>query len=478
MTRVLDLTDDTMVYAGRLLADLGCRVTRVVLPDARSAGGDAGHAGRPGAVSRYFTAGVDTVRVDTRRGDAHRVLLDLCASADVLIEGLAPRVADPAGLRDAARRVAPRLTWVAVREFARGVDDPAPGSGILRYARSGLMSITGDPSGPPLVAGGEMPDAIVAAYAALAALLGARDARARGEGRVIWVSAHEALASFASQGLLEAALTDRVVRRAGGRHAHIAMAGALPCRDGWVVISANERGMWRALVETIGDARLRDPALDDERERMRRQADIFAMVAEWTARFGKDELCDLLQARLIPVAPVHAPLDVARDPHLAARRFFGDGDRGGLARLTPPWRSPQDEFTAGRALPALRAGPFTLTDFVRWAGYQENWLRIHYDETHAVGRARLAGPVQSGNHRTALLLRMLTDWLGSRGHVRRLSVRHVAPVHVGDAITCDGRIVATAPGANGGLIVDLALRARLDDGRIASEGTGVVEVTT
>jgi crotonobetainyl-CoA:carnitine CoA-transferase CaiB-like acyl-CoA transferase len=465
--RVLDLSDDAMAYAGRLLSDLGAQVVRVRPP------GDRGRW-RAGPL-RYFTVGIDTVTVDPHRADARQTLLDLCGAADVVLDGPAPFIPDHANLRDAARSAAPGLVWVAIREFHPGVDHPPDGGALARYARSGLMSITGDPSGPPLVAGGGLPDAIVAAYAALAAFLGARTARTSGEGRLIWVSAHEALVSLMPQGLMEAALTGRVVRRAGGRHGHIAMAGALPCRDGWAVISANERAMWRALVETIGDPRLRDPALDDERERMRRQAEIFSIVGEWTAGYGKAELCELLQARQIPVAPVHDPLDVARDPQLHARRFLS---HGAVAALTPPWASPRHPtFEIGRALPELRAGPFTLADFVRWAGYQENWIRVHYDGAHAA-RARLAGPVQSGNHRTALLLRMLTDWLDRRGHVRTLSVRHVAPVCVGDAITCGGRIVAAAPGAGGALRLDLDLWAKTDDGKPVSEGTGIVEVAT
>jgi crotonobetainyl-CoA:carnitine CoA-transferase CaiB-like acyl-CoA transferase len=116
------------------------------------------------------------------------------------------------------------------------------------------------------------------------------------------------------------------------------MAGALPCQDGHAVISANERGMWRSLVGMIGDARLAGDALTDERERMRRQAEIFAIVAEWTAQFSKADLADRAQAAHVPVAPVNTMADVARDPHLLARGFFepiGEWDRGPV--LHAPW---------------------------------------------------------------------------------------------------------------------------------------------
>jgi acyl dehydratase len=134
------------------------------------------------------------------------------------------------------------------------------------------------------------------------------------------------------------------------------------------------------------------------------------------------------------------------------------------------------EVEVGRDLPVLRAGPFTIADFVRWAGYQENWLRIHYDPAYAVESARLTGCVQSGNHRTALVLRMVTDWLGPKGWVRRLTIRHAAPVGVGDTLECGGRVRAVTPRVGNGRAAVLDLWAVTEDGRKASDGEAVVEV--
>jgi acyl dehydratase len=174
---------------------------------------------------------------------------------------------------------------------------------------------------------------------------------------------------------------------------------------------------------------------------------------------------------------VHDPLDVARDPHLHARGFFRARQDGVVATLPTPWPAAHAaEVEVGREVPPLRAGPFSLMDFVRWAGYQENWLRIHYDEAYAVGSARLPGVVQSGNHRTALMLRMVTDWLDSRGRVLKFTVRHTAPVHVGDELVCAGRISACSARDGGGLIVNLDVWATTGNGQRASEGTATVEV--
>jgi acyl dehydratase len=151
---------------------------------------------------------------------------------------------------------------------------------------------------------------------------------------------------------------------------------------------------------------------------------------------------------------------------------------GAHAVLATPWMTSDSAWSdVGRELPVLHIGPFSLADFVRWAGYQENWLRIHYDDAYATGHMQLPGVVQSGNHRTALVLRMITDWLGGRGRVRRLSIRHTAPVRVGDTLTCAGRVHARTPRDGGGLIINLEVWATTGHGQTVSEGVGVVEVT-
>jgi CoA:oxalate CoA-transferase len=349
--RIVDLTDQSAVYATRLLADLGAEVIRIERPGAGP--GPAMTDDGEDASRRFFNASKRSLVLDVTRDEGRETFVRLCARMDAVVEGLEP-ILDPVDQMHARIRAAnPSLTWVAVRATAPDAEGPHLKSAeVVRYALSGLMSITGDPEGAPMVVGGGLSDAIAATYTALACYLGFLSARQTGLGSLIWVNAHEALLAVMQQGLLEAALSGNVVRRAGSRHAHIAMAGALPCRDVHVVISANERTMWRTLVEMIDDDRLRDEELDDERARMRRQKELFEILAGWTGAFAKDELSQIAQARHIPVAPVNAVTDIIADPQLRARGFFHSmGERGEVPFLRTPW--------AGVPRPAPRPGEDT-----------------------------------------------------------------------------------------------------------------------
>jgi acyl dehydratase len=132
---------------------------------------------------------------------------------------------------------------------------------------------------------------------------------------------------------------------------------------------------------------------------------------------------------------------------------------------------------AGAEIPGLEIGPLSLTDFVRWAGYQENWIRLHYDRAYALEYMDQSDVVQSGNHRTALLVRMITSWVGPSGWVRRLSVRHTGLIRPGDTVRCAGCIRDVRTTQDGARTVEAEIWAVRQDGEQVSAGVALVEIT-
>ena len=89
-------------------------------------------------------------------------------------------------------------------------------------------------------------------------------------------------------------------------------------------------------------------------------------------------------------------------------------------------------------------GPLTVIDTVRWAGLQENTQQLHYDRDWVREHAGLRTFIASGAYRQALLMRMLTDWAGPRGRLRKLSVRHTYSTFEGDTMRFAARAVETS----------------------------------
>jgi acyl dehydratase len=100
-----------------------------------------------------------------------------------------------------------------------------------------------------------------------------------------------------------------------------------------------------------------------------------------------------------------------------------------------------EDVDVGDVLPPRQYGPLTIVDTVRWAGLQENWQHLHYDRDHVREHNGLKTFIASGAYRQALLLRMLTDWIGPRGWLRKISVRHTYSTFEGDTMYFTARVI-------------------------------------
>ena len=100
-----------------------------------------------------------------------------------------------------------------------------------------------------------------------------------------------------------------------------------------------------------------------------------------------------------------------------------------------------EDIDVGGSIPVRQYGPLTIVDTVRWAGLQENSQHLHYDRDHVREHNGLKTFIASGAYRQALLMRMLTDWIGPRGWLKTISVRHTYSTFEGDTMRFAARII-------------------------------------
>ena len=179
--RVIDLSRVLAgPFATMLLADLGADVVKVEPPsgdETRSWGppwwGDP--ADRRSAYFASVNRNKRSVVLDLRTDDGRATCDRLLAGADLLVHNYRPATASRLGLAtDALRERHPRLVVASVGGFA-GADADRPAYDLLAQAVSGLMSVTGEPDGPPMKVGVALLDLIAGlecAVGALAALVG------------------------------------------------------------------------------------------------------------------------------------------------------------------------------------------------------------------------------------------------------------------------------------------------------------------
>ncbi|WP_238011384.1 CoA transferase [Dactylosporangium sp. AC04546] len=369
---VVDWTDHTGAYAGRLLADLGADVIRVVPP-----GGDpaarvgpfvTGGDGRPvSTFERFVNLNKRSVTLDVAARDGRDVFLRLVGRAQVLLHTAAPPALAALGLGpDELGAANPGLVQVSVRPFgATGPYRDHLADDLVQLAAGGLLSLGGYADTAPIAVAGHqtyLAGSIVAAGAALLGLLGRLH---DGRGRAMDVSVQEAIAGALEDAVPTYDLTGRVRRRLG-EVPREAGTGTFPCRDGHVAMVAGRLGTakaWTALVGWMaesgvdGAAELTAALWEDFRHRQSEPA-----IARFREVFGafaatrtKAELYAEAQRRRIALAPVNDVTDLRADAQLAHRGFFVPVDDPVLgATLVYPGRA---SVVDGRTTLAHRPAP-------------------------------------------------------------------------------------------------------------------------
>ena len=273
-------------YATMLLADLGADVVKVESPT-----GDDTRTWSPpvrDGISTYYL-GVNrnkrSVALDLKDADDLVAARELARRADILVENFRPGGLTRFGLDYATVAAGnPRIVYASISGFGSGPRGrELPGYDLMVQAISGLMSLTGDPDGPPYRAGISVFDVMAGLHATIGVLAALHTRDATGVGQHVEVN----LLSSALSGLVNqssAYVAGGVVpHRMGNSHPSLFPYEPLPCSDGDLIITAGNNGQFRRLVEVLGV-----PGLADDPR--------FAGNEDRTAH--RDELRPLLVERL------------------------------------------------------------------------------------------------------------------------------------------------------------------------------------
>ena len=182
--RVLDLTQfEAGPSCTEALAWLGAEVVKVENPS----GGEPGRtsfAGPPGTPDSYyffeFNANKKSVTVNLKSERGLDLVKNMAKRADVMVENFAPGAIERLGLGyDVVRAVNPSIVYAQVKGFgAGGPYENNLAFDMIAQATGGVMSITGEPDGPPLKPGATLGDTgtgMLLAISILAALYRRRD---------------------------------------------------------------------------------------------------------------------------------------------------------------------------------------------------------------------------------------------------------------------------------------------------------------
>ena len=132
-----------------------------------------------------------------------------------------------------------------------------------------------------------------------------------------------------------------------------------------------------------------------------------------------------------------------------------------------------DDVAEDDALPALEKTP-TTRQLVMYAGASGDYYEIHYDQDYARSLG-LPGVIVHGALKSAFLAQLVTDWIGERGVLKRLSVQYRGMDMVGQPMLCAGT-VASKRVENGEHLVECDLWSENPSGDKTTRGTALVSL--
>ena len=345
--RVLDLTDERGLLAGKILADLGADVVQIEPPGgspARNIGPFYGDDPRP-EKSLYwwaYAANKRSITLDLERTDGRALLEKLVAEADFLFESYDPGYLEKMGLGyERLAVINPKLVMVSITAF--GQDGPYSNyqaSDIVGMALGGFMYLTGDEDRAPIrisfphfyLHGG--------AAGAAAAMLAHTYRVTSGQGQYIDVSCQQAVAKTLAHAPqiwdIEGAILKRmgVYRQTSGENR---VRINWPCKDGFVnymvqggsvaystralLAWAKEDGLDVADLEAINWEDLGYGAITPEL-----MAQLGGPLGDFFKSHTRAELVQGSLDRRILLFPVATPSALQDHSQLEARGFFKEMD--------------------------------------------------------------------------------------------------------------------------------------------------------
>lgn len=320
--RVLDFTQNLAgPFATQILGDLGADVIKVEPP-----GGDPARRWGPpfvGGNSHLFQVVNRNKRgviLDLKTEGGRARALELAAGSDVVLQALRRGVAERLGIGyEAVRAANPGVIYVSVT--SHGPEGPLaddPGYDPLMQARSGLMSVTGDPDGDPARVGTSIVDMGTGMWTAIAVMGALMERERTGRGCHVTASLLDTALAWMSYHMTSYLATGAPPQRMGTGLAMIAPYQGFPCTDGSVMIAAGNDVIFRRLCDALELDLAEHPDFGTNALRVANSERLAGILAEHTRRHSRDTLLAILRRHRVPAAPIHTVASALEDPQTAA----------------------------------------------------------------------------------------------------------------------------------------------------------------
>jgi crotonobetainyl-CoA:carnitine CoA-transferase CaiB-like acyl-CoA transferase len=309
---------------GMLLADMGADVIKV---EKLPGGDDARDYREPrvNGVSAPFmmlNRNKRGIALDLKQPAGREVLLRMVRDADVLTENYRRGTLEKFDLGyDVLSRLNPGLIYCAVSGYGRaGPWGDKGGFDLIAQGFAGLMSITGEPGGPPIKTGNSVADINAGILAAVGILAAYAHKIKTGAGQVVDTSLMEAALQQTYWHAAAYFATGASPGPSGSAHILTAPYQAFRSADGWINIGGANQANWERIADVLGHPEWRtDARFADNSQRMTNLAALVERMNDVLMQRTTAQWLEAFDAAGVPAGPVHSIGEALEHPQTRAR---------------------------------------------------------------------------------------------------------------------------------------------------------------
>jgi len=261
--RVLDLSRALAgPYCTMMLADMGAEVIKVEMP---GTGDDSRSWGPPfvEGESAYFMSinrNKKSITLNMKSEKSTGIIQRLIKQSDILVENFRPGVMEGLGLSyETVKEMNPRIIYCSISGF--GQDGPyrmLPGFDQILQGMGGLMSITGEPGGPPIKVGIAIADISGGMFAAYGIVVALYKREKSGRGQMIDISLLDSQVAWLTYRAGDYFASGEIPQPVGTGHPVIVPYQAFKAKDVYINIAVGNDQLWEKFCKAIGLERLLD----------------------------------------------------------------------------------------------------------------------------------------------------------------------------------------------------------------------------
>ena len=358
--RVLELGSTASgPFCTRLLADFGAEVVRVEAIEGDAIRELGVTVNGKSLYAATIARNKQIISVDLRSPRGQALLKSMIKHFDIVVENFRPGTLEKWGLgyQDLCK-LRPDLVMTRISGYGQtGPYSQKPGYGVIAEAMSGLRHMIGDPDRPPSRVAIPLTDYISAVYAALGTVMAVLAREKTGQGQCVDVSLLESAFSFMEAYVPAFEKTGKTGMRSGPRLPNSAPNTLFRTGDGDNIhIAALADSVFRRLAAVMGRPELAgDVRFSTQAARNRNEAELEALIGEWTASRPLAELQSALDAADVPATRIYTMADIFADRHFREREMLvktPDDDLG--------------EVVLAGVVPRMSGTPGS----VRWSGHR------------------------------------------------------------------------------------------------------------